>query len=83
MPLLTFLSQNTYSLTANAQIWPRTLNGYIQGSNNYIYLVIKRLDTNLNFALGYAFLERFYTVFDTTNNRIGIATTPWMTVTTN
>jgi len=87
MPLLTFLSQNTYSLTANAQIWPRTLNGSIQGSSNYIYLVIRKLNVNhehhWNFVLGYAFLERFYTVYDTTNNRIGIATTPWTTVATN
>jgi len=88
MPLLNFLlSQNTYSLTANAQIWPRTLNGLIQGSNNYIYLVIETIDradaVYFNFILGYTFLERFYTAYDTTNRRIGIAPTPWTTATTN
>ena len=89
MPLLTFLLllQNTYSLTANAQIWPRTLNHFIEGSNNYIYLVIVDLGRNsgtgVDFHLGYVFLERFYTVYDTTNQNIGIATTPWTTVTIN
>jgi len=85
MPLLTFLSQNTYTLTANAQIWPRTLNGYIQGSNNYIYLVVREYTSlsGIKFILGYAFLERFYTAYDTTNRLIGIATTPWTTATTN
>lgn len=32
---------------------------------------------------GYAFLERFYTVFDTTNDRFGIATTSYTDATTN
>jgi len=82
------LSQNTYTLTANAQIWPRTLNGYIGGSNNYIYLVIRGHigDLGIQFILGYAFLERFYTAYyttDTTHRYIGIATTPWTTATTN
>jgi len=87
MPSLTFLSQNTYSLAANGQIWPRTLNGSIRGSSNYIYLVIKKISMNhgyyFNFVLGYAFLERFYTVYDATSNRIGIAITPWTTVVVN
>jgi hypothetical protein len=30
----------TYSLTANGQIWPRSLNSYIGGSSSYIYLVV-------------------------------------------
>ena len=29
----------------------------------------------LDFINGYTFLERFYSVFDTTNNRVGLATT--------
>jgi len=86
--LIFFLSQNTYTFTANAQIWPRTLNGLIRGSNNYIYLVINDLGRNVagarvNFLLGYAFLERFYTVFDIANRVIGIATTQWTTATIN
>jgi len=90
MPLLTFLlSQNTYTLTPNAQIWPRTLNGIIGGSSNYLYLVVKDSGRNAgvpghsNFILGYVFLERFYTVYDTTNRRIGIAATPWTAGSTN
>jgi len=32
---------------------------------------------------GFTFLERFYSVFDTGNKRVGLATTPFTTATTN
>lgn len=34
------------------------------------------IEPGLNFINGYVFLERFYSVFDTTNQRVGFATTP-------
>jgi hypothetical protein len=37
----------------------------------------------LDFIDGYAFLERFYTVYDTTNARFGIATTSFTDAKTN
>jgi cathepsin E len=37
----------------------------------------------LDFINGQTFLERFYSVFDTTNKRVGFATTPFTTATTN
>ncbi|KAJ7878605.1 aspartic peptidase A1 [Mycena leptocephala] len=77
----------TYALTPNAQIWPRSLNTAIGGTASRIYLVVADWGSNsgegLDFINGYAFLERFYSVFDTANKRIGLATTPFTTATTN
>ncbi|EIM87134.1 family A1 protease [Stereum hirsutum FP-91666 SS1] len=77
----------TFGLTANAQIWPRSLNTYIGGSSSKIYLIVNDIGTNtgegLDFIDGQVFLERFYTVFDSTNNRFGIATTSSTTATSN
>ncbi|KAG6877494.1 hypothetical protein C0993_006764 [Termitomyces sp. T159_Od127] len=77
----------TFEFTANAQIWPRSLNTALGGSPSSIYLVIAdnggNTGSGLDFINGYAFLERFYTVFDTANKRIGFANTPFTTATTN
>ncbi|KAJ3783676.1 family A1 protease [Lentinula aff. detonsa] len=66
-----------FSLTPNAQIWPRSLNTVIGGSTS------SAEENDFNFINGYVFLERFYSVFDTTNNRVGFATTPFTTANTN
>ncbi|KZT33267.1 family A1 protease [Sistotremastrum suecicum HHB10207 ss-3] len=77
----------TYSLTPNAQIWPRTLNTAIGGTASGIYLVVSDLGSHsgngLDFIMGYTFLERFYSVYDTTNKRVGFATTKYTTSTNN
>ncbi|KAI0050951.1 aspartic peptidase A1 [Auriscalpium vulgare] len=77
----------TFELTANAQLWPRSLNSYIGGSSSNIYLVVNDLGSpsgeGLDFINGYTFLERFYSVFDTTNKRVGFATTSFTTATSN
>ncbi|KAJ3517875.1 hypothetical protein NLJ89_g224 [Agrocybe chaxingu] len=77
----------TFELTANAQLWPRSLNSDIGGTSGRIYLIVNDLGSNsgqgLDFINGYAFLERFYSVFDTTNKRVGLATSPFTTSTTN
>ena len=77
----------TFELTANAQIWPRALNTLIGGTSNGIYLIVNDMGSisgaGLDFVNGYTFLERFYSVFDTANNRVGFATTPFTTATTN
>ncbi|KAG2356696.1 acid protease [Suillus spraguei] len=68
----------SYGLTANGQIWPRSLNSDIGGSSNSIYLVVNDIGSNSgwsHFINGYSFLQRFYSVFDTANNRVGFATT--------
>jgi len=80
-------SAGTFELTANAQIWPRALNTAIGGSASSIYLVVGDIGTpsgeGLDFINGYGFLERFYSVFDTANRRVGFATTPNTRATTN
>ncbi|KAL5492367.1 hypothetical protein ACEPAI_3814 [Sanghuangporus weigelae] len=76
-----------FELTANAQIWPRSLNSYIGGSGDKVYLIVSDLGSNsgsgLDFISGYTFLERFYSVYDTTNNRVGLANTGNTKATTN
>ena len=80
-------SQNTYEFTANAQIWPRALNSVIGGKDDAIYLIVADIGTpsgqGLDFINGFGFLERFYSVFDTTNKRVGLATTPFTQATSN
>ncbi|KAG1880106.1 aspartic peptidase domain-containing protein [Suillus subluteus] len=81
------VGSSTYALTPNGQIWPRSLNTYIGGSTSYIYLIVNDIGTpsgeGLDFINGYTFLERFYTVLDTTNSQVGFATTAYTNATTN
>lgn len=81
------IGSETYSLTPNAQIWPRALNILIGGTSGTIYLIVGDIGSNsgegLDFVNGFTFLERFYSVFDTTNNRVGFATTAYTTATSN
>jgi len=80
-----------FSLTPNAQIWPRSLNADIGGTADGIYLIVADNGsatnngdgTDVNFVDGQVFLERFYSVFDTGNSQVGIANTPLTTATTN
>ena len=80
-------SQTTFELTANAQLWPRSLNTDIGGLSSRIYLIVNNLGTpsgeGLDFINGQTFLERFYAVFDTAGHRVGLATTPFTDATTN
>ncbi|GJE89616.1 aspartic peptidase A1 [Phanerochaete sordida] len=77
----------TFTLTPNAQIWPRALNSFIGGDSSHVYLIVGDLGSDsgegLDFINGQTFLERFYSVFDTTNKRLGLATTSFTTATTN
>ncbi|KIY42838.1 acid protease [Fistulina hepatica ATCC 64428] len=76
-----------FELTPDAQVWPRTLNTDIGGTSSDIYLIIADMGSDsgdgLDFINGYTFLERFYSVFDTTNSRVGFATTAYTDATTN
>ncbi|RDX41559.1 aspartic peptidase A1 [Lentinus brumalis] len=77
----------TFEFTANAQIWPRALNTAIGGNANSVYLIVGSIGTpsgeGLDFINGQTWLERFYTVFDTANSRVGFANTPFTKATTN
>ncbi|KAG1789276.1 acid protease [Suillus plorans] len=76
-----------YELTPNAQIWPRSLNSAIGGTSDGIYLIVSSTGSSSgsgnDFTNGYCFLERFYSVFDTTNSQVGFATTEYTYATTN
>jgi len=86
-PLNFIISGVTFSLSPNAQLWPRSLNSFIGGNSSQILGVVNDLGTDsgegFDFVNGQTFLERFYSVFDTTNNRVGFATTPNTTATSN
>ncbi|EIW52038.1 family A1 protease [Trametes versicolor FP-101664 SS1] len=73
------IGENSFEFTPNAQIWPRALNTAIGGTPGNIYLVINDVGTptgsGLDFIDGMTFLERFYYVFDSGNNRVGLAET--------
>ncbi|KAG2067295.1 family A1 protease [Suillus decipiens] len=79
--------QKIYTLTPNAQIWPRSLNSKVGGISDVIYLVVSDIGSpsgqGLDFVQGYTFLQRFYSVFDATNQRVGFAQTSFTDATTN
>ncbi|KZT64287.1 acid protease [Daedalea quercina L-15889] len=81
------IGDTTFEFTPNAQIWPRSLNSTLGGDSNSIYLVTSDLGSEsgqgLDFINGFAWLQRFYSVFDTTNTQVGIATTQYTDATTN
>lgn len=81
------IMQVTFEFTANAQAWPRSLNTLIGGTAGNVYLIVNSVGANtgsgLDFINGFAFLERFYSVFDTANRRVGFATTSFTHATTN
>ncbi|KAG9312015.1 acid protease [Chiua virens] len=86
-PLSFHIGGQTFSLSANAQIWPRSLNTAIGGTSSSIYLVVGDIGgasgSGLDFINGYTFLERYYSIFDSTHGRIGFATTAYTKATTN
>jgi len=73
-------------LTPNAQIIPRALNAAINGDKGNVYLVVQNIGNKfpgVDFICGVVFLERFYTVLDSGNRRVGLASTPFTNATTN
>ena len=79
--------QVTYELIPDAQLWPTALNEAIGGSADSLYLVVSDLGSSsgegLDFINGYAFLERFYSVYDSANAQIGFAETNFTKATVN
>ncbi|KAG2365245.1 aspartic peptidase A1 [Suillus spraguei] len=78
-PLKFHIGSQVYSLSPNAQIWPRSLNSVINANANDIFLVVRSLSTpsgtGVDFIIGYVFLQRFYTVLDAERFRVGFAPT--------
>ncbi|KAF8626737.1 hypothetical protein AX17_006502 [Amanita inopinata Kibby_2008] len=81
------INGGSYELTANGQIWPRALNSVIGGTSGAIYLIVADIGSfsgsGLDFINGFSFLERFYTVYDTANSRVGFAYTSSTYATSN
>ncbi|KAG2064030.1 acid protease [Suillus decipiens] len=83
------IGEQIYSLTPNAQIWPRSLNTNIRGKEGSIYLIFRDRgrpsgqDGISDFTLGYVFMQRFYVAYDFTTSRAGFATTAFTDATTN
>jgi saccharopepsin len=69
--------QRPFDLIPDAQIWPRTLNKAIGGDPNGIYLIIANIGSShgIDFINGMVFLERFLSVYDSDENRVGFAET--------
>ncbi|KAG2355480.1 aspartic peptidase domain-containing protein [Suillus spraguei] len=87
-PLNFHIEGRLFSLTPNAQIWPRSsprFNPTLDPDN--IYLVVMDLGlptgTGLDFSIGYTFMQRFYTVLNGSRQRIGFAPTQFTDATTN
>ncbi|KAG2369066.1 hypothetical protein BDR07DRAFT_1389467 [Suillus spraguei] len=60
----------------------------INGEEDSIYLIVRDIGTRIgegefDFINSYVFMQRFYTVFDATNYRVGFATTLFTRSTTN
>ncbi|KAG2363356.1 aspartic peptidase domain-containing protein, partial [Suillus spraguei] len=80
-----------FSLSRNAQIWPRHLNYELDKNAdlNAIYLIVKDIGTKSgtgkDFNLGFIFLQRFYTVFDSSSSpgHVGFAKTSFTDITTH
>ncbi|EKM61875.1 uncharacterized protein PHACADRAFT_248776 [Phanerochaete carnosa HHB-10118-sp] len=76
-----------FELTPNAQIFPRALNTAIGGSADDIFLIVGNLGTEsgsgMDFINGFAFLERFFFVWDSSTPRAGFAQTPFTFTETN
>ncbi|KAG2070040.1 aspartic proteinase [Suillus decipiens] len=82
------IGSQTYTLTPNAQIWPRSINTRINGrSEKTIYLIVRDIGTpfgtGLDFINGYVFMQRFYIAYDATRRLVGFATTSFTYATTN
>ncbi|EIN06383.1 acid protease [Punctularia strigosozonata HHB-11173 SS5] len=86
-PLKFALGTRTYTLSPNGQVWPRTMNAYIGGQKGYVYLMINDIGApsgkGLDFVNGFAWSERFYSVYDTGNNGVWVADSPHGTSETN
>ncbi|KAG6332611.1 hypothetical protein ID866_6479 [Astraeus odoratus] len=63
------IGDQSYDLSPNAQIYPRA------SPNEQIFLVINSIDlaSEVDFRLGYTFIQRYYVVFNSSSSQIGFA----------
>jgi len=68
----------TFTLCPDAQLWPRSLNTAIGGLAGHYYLIVGDSgDSAADFDIGLVVLERYYSVFDKTTKRVGLAKTDY------
>lgn len=85
-PLFFTIGGESFEFSPNAQLFPRSLNAEAGLDTSTIYLIVSDGDTasgGIDFINGYVFLERFYSVFDTTGNQVGFATNSQTNANTN
>lgn len=74
-------------LLSQANIVLSQLNSAIGGDPDGIFLVVSDIGTpsgeGFDFVDGFAFLERYYLLFDSENSQFGFAETPFTFATTN
>ncbi|KAL1692556.1 aspartic peptidase domain-containing protein [Schizophyllum commune] len=75
------IGETTFEFTPNAQKWPAMLGKMMGGKEGQIYLILADMGApsgqGLDFIDGFGWLQRFYSVYDTTNGRVGIANTKY------
>lgn len=71
------INGSTFEVTRNAQIFPHAMSDQIRPG--IILLTVGKLGyvRGMDFICGMAFLERFYSVFDSAHQEIGFAATPF------
>ena len=79
--------QEDFALIPDAQLWPRSRNAEIGGTPDGYYLMIastgSRQGQGLDFINGYAFLERYYSYYDSANSAMGFASTQYTSAVVN
>ena len=79
--------QEDFALIPDAQLWPRSRNAEIGGTPDGYYLIVANIGSNsgqgLDFINGYAFLERYYSYYDTKDSKMGFATTKYTNAVVN
>ncbi|TRM60642.1 aspartic peptidase domain-containing protein [Schizophyllum amplum] len=75
------IGETPFEFTANAQRWPSQLGTMMGGKEGQIYLIVADMGElsgkGMDFINGFGWLQRFYSVYDTTNGRVGIANTKY------
>lgn len=78
-PFTFYIGRSAFTLDATAQLLPTDQNAAWGGASGVQYGYIGPIGadsgTGLDFIIGQKFMERFYAVFDTANERVGFAYT--------